>query len=65
VKNFDWLPFTLPPLVAFSGPSILDSSNLGRPFYFLRPGKHTPPHSNLVRPSRVEWPTFKEGSIDP
>jgi hypothetical protein len=21
-KNFDWLPFTPPPLVAFSGPSI-------------------------------------------
>jgi hypothetical protein len=30
-------------------------------FYFLQPGKHTPSHSNIVRPSGIERPTFNEG----
>jgi hypothetical protein len=37
---------------------ILDSLNLSRLFYFLRPGKHTPSRSNLMRRSEIEWPTL-------
>jgi hypothetical protein len=35
---------------------ILDSLNLGHPFYFLRLGKHTPSRYNLVRRSRMNDP---------
>jgi hypothetical protein len=27
-RNFDWLPFTPPPLVAFSGPSLLECHSM-------------------------------------
>jgi hypothetical protein len=40
--------------------SNLDSLNLGRLFYFLWPGKHTPSHFNLVRPSGNEQLSFNE-----
>jgi hypothetical protein len=43
---------------------ILDSLNLGHPFYFLWPGKRTPSHFNLLCPTGIERLSFNERTVD-